>query len=318
MKYPKISVVIGSYNRAKFLQLCIESVREELIGEAYEIIVVDGGSTDGSVQWLVDQRDVILILQHNRGQWRGADIERKPWAYFMNLAFKCATGRYVCMLSDDSIIVPGAIKEGVNVFDERISNGEKVGGVAFYFRDLTNLASSPGREGYAVAVNLGNLYVNHGLFLNEGLREVGYCDESFHFYFADSDLAMKLTSAGYSIVESPKSFVEHIFAATPKIRATNNDARKQMDRMHLIEKWEGIGFPAEQKEDFVKKVGYWKYHPTGYADPHDTIGRIRTLVAVTEETRRSFIDGATKLARKIQRKTTGIIQKIRNGRSTPV
>ena len=53
---PKISVVIGSFNRCKLLKLCIESIRDELETLEYEIIVVDGGSTDGTVEWLTLQK----------------------------------------------------------------------------------------------------------------------------------------------------------------------------------------------------------------------------------------------------------------------
>ncbi len=70
---PLISVVIGSYNRAKFLRLTIESLREELKSLPYETIIVDGGSTDGTLKWLIKQKDIITIVQHNRGEWKGKE-----------------------------------------------------------------------------------------------------------------------------------------------------------------------------------------------------------------------------------------------------
>lgn len=262
---PKISVVIGTFNRLNLLQLCIEAVRNELEHEDFEMIVVDGGSSDGTIGWLTSQKDIISIIQHNRGEWRGKPIERKPWAYFMNLAFKCAQGTYICMLSDDSLIIPGAINNGVDLFDEMRNQGVKLGGVAFYFRDY------PVRKRYAVAVNVGNLYVNHGLYLNAALQEVGYCDEEYHFYFADTDLVIKMKQAGYKFIASKTSFVEHYFEATPEIRASNNDSKKDADRSRLIEKWKGVGYPEEKEADYKKIVGYWDYHPRGFEDPANTI-----------------------------------------------
>ncbi|PJE34020.1 family 2 glycosyl transferase [Pseudooceanicola lipolyticus] len=268
MDYPKISMVIGSYNRRKLLELCIEAVREELHHEAYEIIVVDGGSTDGTVEWLTAQKDIISIIQHNRGEWRGKPLTRKPWAYFMNLAFQAASGKYICMLSDDSLIVPGAIMNGIDLFDEMLAQGVKLGGVAFYFRDY------PVRKKYAVAVNVGNLYVNHGLYLNAAMKEVGYCDENYHFYFADTDLCLKMKAAGYKVISSKTSFVEHYFEATPEIRASNNDERKERDRRRLIEKWAGSAYPEEDRAKYEKIVGYWDYHPRGFEDPLSTIEKL--------------------------------------------
>ncbi len=260
MDYPKISMVIGSFNRLKLLELCIEAVRTELEGQSYEIIVVDGGSSDGTVEWLTAQKDIISIIQHNRGEWRGKTLVRKPWAYFMNLGFKCASGKYVCMLSDDSLIVPGAINNGVDLFDEMLEQSVKLGGVAFYFRDY------PVRKHFAVAINVGNLYVNHGLYLREAMEEVGYCDEDYHFYFSDTDLALKIKNKGYSFISSKSSFVEHYFEATPEIRASNNDDKKEQDRLRLINKWAGKAYPLDDKEKYTKIVGYWQVHPHALKD----------------------------------------------------
>ena len=272
MDGPKISVVIGSFNRRRLLELCIDAVRKELEGESQEIIVVDGGSTDGTVEWLTTQKDIISIIQHNRGEWKGRPITRKPWAYFMNLAFKAASGTYICLLSDDSLIVPGAIVNGVDLFDEMLAQGVKLGGVAFYFRDY------PVRKQYAVAINVGNLYVNHGLYLNAAMKEVGYCDENYHFYFADTDLCLKLQAADYKVVPSKNSFVEHYFEATPELRASNNDGRKKIDRLHLVEKWAGIAFPEEEKDYYKKHVGRWERHKRVISDPNRTIQK---LIAAT-------------------------------------
>ena len=252
MNKKQISVVIGSFNRFNLLRLCIDAVREELDDFSYEIIVVDGGSVDGATEWLLQQKDIITIIQHNRGEWQGKPIERRSWGYFMNLGFKAAQGKYICMLSDDSLIIPGAIINGYKLFEKKISENVKTGGIAFYFRDY------PIRKEYAVAVNLGNLYVNHGLYLREALEEVSFISEDeYHFYFADTDLVLKMKQKGYEFFASKNSFVEHYFEATPEIRASNNDTKKDKDRQWLIDKWCGVAYPEDQKEKYTKIVGYW-------------------------------------------------------------
>jgi len=265
---PYLSIVIGSFNRLNMIKLCIQAVREETSSYRTEIIVVDGGSTDGTLEWLLSQKDIITTVQHNRGEWQGKKIERKPWAYFMNLAFKSASGKFICMLSDDSLIVPGAINEGLKLFESKLETSHKIGAIAFYFRDY------PIRKKYAVAVNIGNLYVNHGLYLNSALHEVGHIDENYHFYFADTDLTLKLKSHGYNCIASPTSFVEHYFEATPDIRASNNDDKKEKDRLRLINKWRGIAYPEADHEKYIKCVGYWDYHPDEFKDASNTIDRL--------------------------------------------
>lgn len=271
----KISVVIGSYNRLPLLKLCVEAVRKELEGLAYEIIVVDGGSNDGSVDWLCKQKDIITILQHNRGEWKGETIQRRSWGYFMNLGFKTAQGKYICMLSDDSLIVPGAIMNGYNLFEKKLNEGLNIGGVAFYFRDY------PIRKKYAVAVNLGHLYVNHGLYLRRALEDVNYISEDeYHFYFADTDLVLKMKGKGYECIPSPTSFVEHYFEATPEIRKSNNDSKKEKDRLHLINKWSGLAYEERKKEYYMKTVGYWDFIETGFSDKNRTINKLINAASI--------------------------------------
>lgn len=259
---PEISIVIGSYNRSQMLQKCIDLIRRELASVNHEIIVVDGGSSDGALEWLVQQKDIVTIVQHNRGEWLGKKIERKPWAYFMNLALKSASAQKVCMLSDDSFIFPGAILNGMKRFDEE-SQRVKLGAVPFYFRDF------PVRKRFSTAINLGKLYLNHGIYNKDALEEVGYIDEDYYFYFADTDLVFKMYQKGYQCIANEESLVEHIFEATPEIRATNNDEKKIRDRSKLIDNWCGKIYPEEKKEYYQKHVGRWNPHPEMYPSGYD-------------------------------------------------
>lgn len=241
MSKPIVSVVLGSYNRYQFLPLTITSIRQELGDIAHEIIVVDGGSDDGSLQWLMEQKDIVTIVQHNRGEWLGKQIKRRSWGYFMNLAFKAAQGKYVCMLSDDCLLVPGAIKNGISFFDQACEAGRNVGALAFYWRDWSQTQT------YHVGCTLGNkLYVNHGMYLNKALRDVDYIDEdTFFFYNGDGDLCLKLWQKGYEILPSPDSYIEHYPHANVDVRKTNYD-RFKSDLKNYLAKWEGIFYdPAK-------------------------------------------------------------------------
>ena len=58
-------MVLGTLNRLPYLKAAIQSVRQSKIDRPLEMIVVDGGSTDGTLAWLAEQRDVITVIQHN-------------------------------------------------------------------------------------------------------------------------------------------------------------------------------------------------------------------------------------------------------------
>jgi hypothetical protein len=152
------------------------------------------------------------------------------------------------MLSDDCLVVPGAIQNGIRDFEEKNRAGppitpledtlvgRKIGALAFYWRDW-----SPKDTPYHVGCTLGGkMYVNHGMFLNSVLKEVGYCDEeTFFFYNGDGDLCLKMWQAGYECIDAPDSFIEHYPHANIDVRKTNY-VRFNQDLKNYLNKWTGI------------------------------------------------------------------------------
>jgi GT2 family glycosyltransferase len=242
-----ISFVLGTYNRKQMLELTINSIKSEVYNLSSEIIVIDGGSTDGTINWLTNQKDIISIIQHNRGEWKGEKIVSRSWGYFMNLGFKCAQGKYICMLSDDCILVQGAIKNGIRLFEEKLKQGQNVGACAFYYR------SWPGEKKYFVSKIFNKtINVNHGLFLREALEKVNYIDEgNYSFYFGDIDLSLRINAADYTIIDSPSSFVEHTEHADIFVRKSNI-SKSDADFNKFKEIW-GVQFPQMQKNSILEK-----------------------------------------------------------------
>jgi alpha-1,3-rhamnosyltransferase len=90
---PKVSVVIPSFNHSKYIEDAILSVMRQSFQEI-ELIVIDDGSTDGSVEKLRDMRkdyDFKLICQENRGVCKT-----------LNRAIcEASTGKYLALLASD-------------------------------------------------------------------------------------------------------------------------------------------------------------------------------------------------------------------------
>ncbi len=238
---PIVSVVLGTYNRLPFLKATIASIRSSQLDLPYEIIVVDGGSIDGTLAWLVAQRDIITIVQHNRETIGETSRRKRSWGYFMNLGFKCAEGRYICMISDDSVVYPDTIANGVSRFDQERKQGRRLGALAFYWR------SWPEESNYRICRTLSDhVMVNHGMFLRSAVEEVGWIEEELYgFYCADGDLSLKLWQAGYEVEACEATLVEHFERAGTRMREANlSGAGKDWDAYTV--RWSGTYFDPEK------------------------------------------------------------------------
>ena len=77
-KVEPASIVILSYNNRPLTQQCIESIRETMPEFAREIVIVDNNSQDDSVDYLRQQKDIVLIENdYNAGFPGGCRKTRK-------------------------------------------------------------------------------------------------------------------------------------------------------------------------------------------------------------------------------------------------
>ena len=103
---PKVSVIIPTYNRAHFLTAAIDSVLAQTYKD-YEILVVDDGSTDQSVDGIKRYGDKVrYIYQENEGP---------PGA--MNTGVENTTGEYYVVLGNDDMLMPDMLERQLAVME---------------------------------------------------------------------------------------------------------------------------------------------------------------------------------------------------------
>ena len=100
----RVSVITPCYNGGAFLPRCCASVADQ--GEALaEHIVADGGSTDGTVEWLKRQRNLRWVSEKDRGMYDA-----------INKGFRMAGGDIVAHLNCDEQYLPGTLAAVADVF----------------------------------------------------------------------------------------------------------------------------------------------------------------------------------------------------------
>jgi len=98
---PKISIITPSFNSGKYLEQAIQSVSAQSY-QNFEHVIVDGGSTDGTVEILKKHPHLKWVSEPDKGQ-----------SHAMNKGFDMSTGDIIVYLNADDFFEPGAFKTAI-------------------------------------------------------------------------------------------------------------------------------------------------------------------------------------------------------------
>lgn len=216
MDMPTVSVVIVSWNGEKFLEPCLSAVSAQTL-KGYEVIVVDNGSTDGSVESVRSHFAGVRLIENKRNL---------GYAGGANVGFRSATGEVLALLNQDTIPHPDWVAELLAV----LSGNEEIGIVGSKILNMDGVTlqhagaylpwplvqgihygrgeKDEGQYGEPREVE----YVTGAAMAIKRpvLEAIGLFDEGFFpGYFEDVDLCFRARQAGYRVVYVPRAVVLH-------------------------------------------------------------------------------------------------------------
>ncbi|OXM83488.1 glycosyltransferase family 2 protein [Paenibacillus rigui] len=231
-----VSIIIPNYNGLHWLKPCVQSIRQHT-HTPYEVIVVDNGSKDGSVEYCLDHKLKLVSVPFNRGF---------PMA--CNLGLRVAGGDALLLLNNDTLMTPRGLENMLRC----LYSSEDIGIVG----PMTNYASGKQQleepftsvEDMAARINQPNsakwrqverIVGLCFLFRRELLDRIGLLDERFSpGHFEDDDYCYRARQAGYRLMIAGDSFIYHHGSAS--FQKENEQAVKQLIEQNyrkFMEKW---------------------------------------------------------------------------------
>lgn len=229
MTVPDLSISIVSLNTSDLLRDCLNSLLQAPTRIAFEIIVVDNGSQDGSAEMLRAEFPQARLIRLDRNE---------GYTHPMNLGLRAGQGRYLLQLNPDTLVCPGMLDGLVEFMDARPAVGiatprvlnrdgtlqkqcrrsaARPWDVFTYFLGLSKLFPKSRRfGGYLMtyrrddelfeveAVSGSCMIIRRGV-----VEQIGYLDEDFFAYQEDTDYCFRAREAGWKIFYVPGVSLVH-------------------------------------------------------------------------------------------------------------
>jgi N-acetylglucosaminyl-diphospho-decaprenol L-rhamnosyltransferase len=256
-----LAVAIVSYNTCSYLRMCLQSVLQEVPDE---VVVVDNGSTDGSIEMVRTEFPSVQLLVDARNRGYGAAA---------NEAIAVCSAEYILLLNSDTRVEPGAFHAlrqyleahpAVGIVGPRLLcldrtlqpscypfpkplymflEETRIGWALRYVPLLREryLYTWSHRHPRSVAWVQGSaLAIRRSAF-----NGVNGFDESFFMYFEETDLCYRLREAGWQVHFTPSATVIHAGGGSTRqfrarmliqlFKSTAHFYQKHYSRWHLVQ-----------------------------------------------------------------------------------
>lgn len=223
---PKVIIIILNWNGKEDTIECLESLKH-ITYPNYEILLVDNGSVDGSVEFFRENYPHIEII---------ANMENMGFAEGNNVAIKKAIAKktnYLLLLNNDTVVDPNFLIELVNVAESNAKIG--IVGPTVYNYSTKNKIQSAGailkwNKGKETILRANEIdtevnieirevdYVSGCALLAkvEVFEKIGYLNKEYFAYWEETDWCVRAANASYKVLYVPKAKIWHKGGATSK------------------------------------------------------------------------------------------------------
>ena len=212
-----VTVVIPNYNGLKFMEPCMAALEKQTCKD-FEILVVDNGSSDGSVDWLKSHQYPTIFLEENTG-FSGA----------VNVGIKASKTPFVLLLNNDTEVEPDFIGEMIKAIrrsDQIFAVSSKM--VQMYHKELMDDAGDMysilgwayqrgvGRssKGYNREREVFSACAGAAIYRRAVFEQIGYFDEMHFAYLEDIDVCYRAKIFGWHNRYCPTAVVYHVGSGT--------------------------------------------------------------------------------------------------------
>lgn len=243
----RTTVVIPNWNGRSYLSNCLDALREQDFSD-FDVIVVDNGSTDGSVELIGDNYDWVRLIRFG---------ENRGFVAAVNAGIESSTSEYVALLNNDTRPGPawlGALVRALDQVPEASFAASKLlladrdvidaAGDRYSFWRGTGLSIGAGEapSGRSVRAWVFGACAAAAIYRRALFEDIGVFDEEFFLLHEDVDIDMRAQLAGHRCLYVPEAVVRHVGGASTDTSDPAAQGRSWRNRLWVAGK--SLPWPA--------------------------------------------------------------------------